>query len=100
MKKIRHRIIIDLTAEEIDSFVVRQRLQALGEVHTVSVKRMAQEHVCVQRLAVGLGKQDLETQFAQLRDLVANVHDSDLQDEIDFLATQIGASRSPKHIFP
>ena len=100
MKKIRHRLIVDITSEEIDSFVVRQRLHAIGEVHTVSIKKMTDEHVCVQRLAVGLGCSDLEAKHFQLTELVRNVQSSELTKELDSLATQLGVQRSSKRIFP
>lgn len=95
MTKIRHRIIVDLTAEEVDSFVIRQRLGVLGEVHTVSVKKMAEEHVCVQRLATGLGRTDLEEKCSQLTDLMRNLHNVELTTELDSLAIQLGTKSFP-----
>ncbi len=100
MSQIRHRVIVDLTAEEIDSFVVRQRLAALGEVHTVSVKKMADEHVCVQRLAAGLGRNDLELKYSQLTELMRSLQNSELTVELDDLATRLGAQNSSGKFFP
>lgn len=100
MQKLRHRVTVDLTADEIDSFVVRQRLNALGEVHTVSIKKMANEHGCVQRLAAGLGHNDLETKFSQLTTLMHNLDSSELAEELDVLATRLGEQKVNKNYFP
>ena len=94
MSKTRHRILIDISAEDVDEFLVSQRMQALGEVHTVSVKKMADEHVSVQRLAAGLGRKELEVKYAQLTELIRNMNNSELVSELNHLAIQLGTPRS------
>lgn len=92
MLNIRHRVTIDITANEVDEFLIQQRLNALGEVHSVSVIQMDEEYDQVKLLASGLGKQDLEVKFAQISEMISNFEGAEIENDLKSLARRLGVS--------
>lgn len=92
MLKIRHRITIDISTNEIDEFLIKQCVDGLGDVHSVSVIAMEEEHDQVKILASGLGEKDLKLKIARISTLVSNLDGFEMKNELRSLAESLGVS--------